>query len=118
MGIITASSVTVCLTTYAAAAMQDPGVVYKNTEIEMTESSTTERFCLLCELPQKPKTEHCPDCDLCIKDYDHHCPWTGKCIGSGNMCAFNVFLGSLFSTLILVVLSTTLCLGVLTQPQR
>jgi hypothetical protein len=27
-----------------------------------------------------------------IIGYDHHCPFTSKCIGSGNLCPFYVFL--------------------------
>lgn len=111
MSVATVSSVLICLSNYAAAALKDPGVVYKQLEVEMTETSTTEKFCVICEHTQKPETEHCGDCDLCIEGYDHHCPWTGKCIGAGNLTVFYVFVGSLFASMILIVLSVVLSIN-------
>lgn len=119
----------VCLISYAMAAMKDPGVIFNDFEMvepiqtvgkqdlnttgdEGTYSEIkTERFCLVCNKPQEVGTEHCSDCELCIRGYDHHCPWTGKCIGEGNFCVFCVFVGSLFASFILVVISIAVSLG-------
>ena len=51
-------------------------------------------FCKDCRLLRTRATVHCYDCGVCIEGYDHHCPWTGKCIGKGNVVAFNIFLCS------------------------
>ena len=52
-----------------------------------------KRLCRRCNIMVKRGTYHCRDCDVCIEGYDHHCPWTSKCIGSGNLIRFYIFLG-------------------------
>ena len=39
---------------------------------------------------------HCYKCKWCIEGFDHHCAWTTKCIGSGNIKQFRLFLISFF----------------------
>jgi hypothetical protein len=29
---------------------------------------------------------------ITIIGYDHHCPWTSKCVGSGNLKSFYIFV--------------------------
>ena len=39
---------------------------------------------------------HCYKCKCCIEGFDHHCAWTTKCIGSGNIKEFRLFMTSFF----------------------
>lgn len=106
------SSTLICLISYIFTAIKDPGIEFPSAELEMSEPEEfAERYCILCEHAQTPGTEHCSDCDICIRGYDHHCPWTGKCIGEGNILAFNVFVSSLLSSLLLIILTTSVCFG-------
>mmetsp|Transcript_7218 Transcript_7218/g.13264 ORF Transcript_7218/g.13264 Transcript_7218/m.13264 type:complete len:138 (-) Transcript_7218:2076-2489(-) len=115
IGAITLTAVVTCLSSHTFTALKDPGVEFRKTEIEMTEQEPTERFCIICEQVQASGTEHCSDCDLCIRGYDHHCPWTGKCIGEGNIYSFHIFVGSLLVSLIMIILTTAVCLSSLTR---
>lgn len=60
--------------------------------------------CDICGILKYKDVIHCADCNVCIDEYDHHCPWVGKCVGKGNIVAFNVFLGSCVGALLYLFL--------------
>ena len=90
---------------YSLCALLDPGVALGglslNRSIEDLENKMRDlRFCGKCGVLRATETFHCDDCDVCITGYDHHCPFTGKCIGSGNLFPFRVFLSSILLTFV------------------
>ena len=51
-------------------------------------------------------TEHCDYCNVCVEELDHHCPWSSKCIGRGNICAFNIFIQFLLAQIVFLIVGT------------
>eukprot|EP00558_Chaetoceros_sp_UNC1202_P001963 CAMPEP_0197260222 /NCGR_PEP_ID=MMETSP1429-20130617/83923_1 /TAXON_ID=49237 /ORGANISM="Chaetoceros sp., Strain UNC1202" /LENGTH=80 /DNA_ID=CAMNT_0042724457 /DNA_START=478 /DNA_END=720 /DNA_ORIENTATION=- len=48
-----------------------------------------------------------PDCAVVVEEFDHTCPWTGTAIGKANMTAFQMFIGLLFTCLIMDIILLT-----------
>ena len=84
------------LLSYLFTALKNPGIIRNDWEIEMEEGSAEKNICNLCSVIQEEGSEHCSDCQVCVRGYDHHCPLSGKCIGSGNIIPFYLFLVSVF----------------------
>ncbi|CDW72131.1 dhhc zinc finger domain containing protein [Stylonychia lemnae] len=88
--------------------MQNPGLPSRDPSIHSESYLNKVRilrphlYCNICKViyRQETETEHCTTCGFCIEELDHHCPWSSKCIGSGNMLMFKVFL---FMTVSLMV---------------
>lgn len=59
--------------------------------------------CGICRIDRPTTASHCYTCGICVDELDHHCPWTGKCIGKKNLFFFYMFLWSLFSLIIFVM---------------
>ena len=51
-----------------------------------------------------PRARYDGDCGVVIEEFDHTCPWTGTGIGRRNMPAFQLFLCSLCTCIILDIL--------------
>mmetsp|Transcript_1345 Transcript_1345/g.1596 ORF Transcript_1345/g.1596 Transcript_1345/m.1596 type:complete len:262 (+) Transcript_1345:172-957(+) len=103
IGIITFSMLFI---SYSKTAYSDPGIIRKQTREELESQPKGEgTLCNYCNIYRTYATRHCYDCNACIYDHDHHCPWTGKCIGGNNITYFNVFICSLFTHLIYVLIT-------------
>ena len=75
---------------YPKQAFQDPSL--------LQEKEGYYRRCKECgiivDLRKYPA--HCYDCKICCEGFDHHCSWSSKCIGSGNIMEFRLFLITFF----------------------
>jgi hypothetical protein len=84
--------------TYIYTFLKNPGLPKINSEEDMLKTNLKSkrgiRFCAQCNvfLNMDEGVKHCKDCDVCIEGFDHHCPWTSKCVGKGNIIAFNLFV--------------------------
>lgn len=54
------------------------------------------------------RTLHCYECGVCVEQHDHHCPWITKCVGRNNLFSFYIFLLSIVSSLLYLVVLTAL----------
>lgn len=81
---------------YLVIALKNPGIIFNHWEIELEETSNNKNYCKECSVAIEKDSEHCYECQVCIRGYDHHCPLSGKCIGSGNIIPFYIFLISIF----------------------
>lgn len=50
------------------------------------------------------RMQHCPTCGGGVVLRDHHCVWIGRCVGTGNMVEFLLFITS--ATLVAILSST------------
>ena len=48
------------------------------------------------------------ECGVVVEGFDHVCPWTGTAIGAKNMNWFQIFVGSVFS---MIIVDVALCSG-------
>jgi hypothetical protein len=87
---------------FAVTFLKNPGlatfkkVVYKN----LTAEKKRDYWCVECRIVMWQGVEHCEDCNVCVEELDHHCPWTSKCIAKGNLVPFYIWLCSMFSSII------------------
>lgn len=109
--------------TFLRCALANPGVLKAAIECEAlsdlggenndaarhTRATSSGRRCKTCNLVQPRGCSHCEFCQVCVEGFDHHCPWMGKCIGRGNMCAFQTFLAVSLSSLAYVLFATIMC---------
>lgn len=65
-------------------------------QIRNSQAEPNYLTCNTCGIyvPSDTKIGHCLSCNICIIGYDHHCGWSSKCIGSGNIVTFHIFLYS------------------------
>lgn len=84
------------LISYSLTALKNPGLLTSPWEIELEEGESKQKICKICSVAVSDSSEHCSDCQVCVTGYDHHCPLSGKCIGSGNIIPFYIFLVSVF----------------------
>eukprot|EP00929_Paragymnodinium_shiwhaense_P092253 TRINITY_DN52140_c0_g1_i1.p1 TRINITY_DN52140_c0_g1~~TRINITY_DN52140_c0_g1_i1.p1 ORF type:complete len:246 (-),score=13.40 TRINITY_DN52140_c0_g1_i1:192-881(-) len=98
--------------TFIRCAISNPGVVRPKAEgalltVPGRQNTASppghERHCRVCNIVQPTGCSHCEFCEVCIDGFDHHCPWMGKCIGSGNLCKFYLFIAVGFSSLAYVM---------------
>ena len=68
---------------------------------------TTMKFCETCLIFRPSKSAHCNLCNNCVSEFDHHCIWLGTCVGKNNYPCFIMFVISL-NTLILTVVITSI----------
>lgn len=97
---------------FLATMTSNPGMLRRDPTIHTTEylrylaAKNQERaVCLRCNLIKPKHTKniyHCEDCDVCVSGHDHHCPWSSKCIASGNLCQFYVFLTLTLACIVLL----------------
>ena len=92
----------------------DPGLIspefyLENYKIEKNKL-TNYRICSVCNVIQDldKGVEHCIDCNVCIQGNDHHCPWSTKCIGYKNLNMFRIFICSLFTHIMYLVVASVL----------
>ena len=100
---------------YAHVALKDPGLISRDlskySKEFLTEliRSKNRGYCEKCRIVrQDPNTTHCSICEVCVEGYDHHCAWSGKCIGKGNLLAFNLFTGSIIVVFLYFIISIIL----------
>lgn len=89
---------------YLVTALKDPGIIFNFWEINLEEIQSNQKLCKECSVVIEIGSEHCYDCQVCVRGYDHHCPISGKCIGSGNLIPFYVFLMSVFCSMMYLAL--------------
>ena len=85
---------------YIYCSLKNPGYpkkAFQNPSL-LNEKEGFYRKCRECgiivDLRKSPA--HCYDCKICCEGYDHHCSWSTKCIGSGNIFEFRLFLTCFF----------------------
>lgn len=64
-----------------------------------------EHLCPTCQVIRTPTSKHCYVCNKCIDHYDHHCIWLNNCVGRKNHNVFFLFILSLESYMILIILT-------------
>jgi len=99
---------------YTLTCIMDPGLIspefyLENYKIEKNKL-TNYRICSVCNAIQDldKGVEHCIDCNVCIQGNDHHCPWSTKCIGYKNLNMFRIFICSLFTHIMYLVVASVL----------
>ena len=85
---------------YIYCSLKNPGYpkkAFQNPAL-LKEKGGFYRKCRECgtivDLRKSPA--HCYDCKICCEGFDHHCSWSTKCIGSGNIWEFRLFLAFFF----------------------
>ena len=85
---------------YIYCSLKNPGYPKKNLQDDslLNKEGGFYRKCRECgtivDLRKAPA--HCYECKTCCEGFDHHCSWTTKCIGSGNIIEFRLFLACFF----------------------
>lgn len=85
-----------CLFTYLLTAFKNQGILLTPFDEVVEEGQASDKVCRDCDVVTEDGSEHCWDCGICVRGYDHHCPLSGKCIGSGNVVPFYMFLVLIF----------------------
>lgn len=86
----------------------DPGYLKKPKDISflsMLQTFDPVLLCPDCEVIRTSRSRHCSICNRCVERFDHHCPWVNNCVGINNHHYFMMFLVSV-STLLVIVLVT------------
>lgn len=93
---------------YSYTAIINPGYPKHENQPQVDEEKYQYFYCSKCKLwtPKKIQTQHCQTCDICVEGYDHHCPWVSGCVGVKNLLSFYIFIGSLFSGLVVYIFIT------------
>jgi palmitoyltransferase len=63
-------------------------------------------MCPDCQVLRTSRSKHCAICNRCVERFDHHCPWLNNCVGIQNHNPYLVFIFSLLTVLILIILSS------------
>lgn len=64
-----------------------------------------EHLCPTCQVIRTPTSKHCYVCNKCIDRYDHHCVWINNCVGLKNHNLFYLFILSLESYMVLIIIT-------------
>lgn len=115
MQVITLTTLCIQNISFLLTITKNPGMLRKDPTIHTAEylrylaAKNKERaICFKCNLIKPKMTHniyHCDDCDVCVSGHDHHCPWSSKCIASGNIAVFYVFLFSTMACFVLISLN-------------
>ncbi|CAM9826743.1 unnamed protein product, partial [Ectocarpus sp. 4 AP-2014] len=65
--------------------------------------STT--ICGRCQIERPPGAVHCTLCGVCVQKLDHHCPFMGQCVGRKTLVPFYLFVVSVWSLIVYVLLA-------------
>ncbi|KZT71285.1 hypothetical protein DAEQUDRAFT_749978 [Daedalea quercina L-15889] len=124
------------ISSMAAAAFRDPGILPRNLDpdppyapqmssesvraplprdIRIRSETVRTKYCQTCRTYRPPRSSHCKMCDNCVEGCDHHCQWLNNCVGKRNYTTFITFLMSAVATLILVICTTAIHLYLLTR---
>ncbi|KAI9296107.1 zf-DHHC-domain-containing protein [Neoconidiobolus thromboides FSU 785] len=66
------------------------------------------KYCDTCGIYRPPRASHCAQCDSCIERMDHHCVWVNNCIGKRNYRFFFLFLSSILSLCLYILIFSAL----------
>eukprot|EP00903_Cladosiphon_okamuranus_P013392 g12480.t1 len=61
--------------------------------------------CGRCQIERPPGAVHCIRCGVCVQKLDHHCPFMGQCVGRKTLVPFYLFVVSVWSLIIYVLLA-------------
>lgn len=62
-------------------------------------------LCPDCEVIRTSRSRHCSICNKCVERFDHHCPWVNNCVGTKNHHYFLMFLMSVVSLMLIVLIT-------------
>ncbi len=88
----------------------DPGIpeiIFTRVTEGTINECRTESYCDVCCIDVPQNAIHCNLCRVCILGHDHHCVFFSKCIGLGNIDAFNNTISFTIGTIFYL----TLCFG-------
>ncbi|CAM9224757.1 unnamed protein product [Scytosiphon promiscuus] len=66
---------------------------------------STTNFCGHTDLGLPPGAIHCTQCGVCVVKLDHHCPFMGQCVGRKTLFPFYLFVVSVWSLIVYVLLA-------------
>ncbi|CAM9751732.1 unnamed protein product [Pylaiella littoralis] len=61
--------------------------------------------CGRCQIERPPGTIHCTRCGVCVQKLDHHCPFMGQCVGRKTLVPFYLFVVSVWSLVVYVLVA-------------
>ncbi|CAB1107228.1 unnamed protein product [Ectocarpus sp. CCAP 1310/34] len=62
-------------------------------------------ICGRCQIERPPGAVHCNLCGVCVQKLDHHCPFMGQCVGRKTLVPFYLFVVSVWSLIVYVLLA-------------
>ncbi|CAM9767520.1 unnamed protein product [Ectocarpus fasciculatus] len=62
-------------------------------------------ICGRCQIERPPGAVHCTLCGVCVQKLDHHCPFMGQCVGRKTLVPFYLFVVSVWSLIIYVLVA-------------
>ena len=91
---------------FFVASARDPGYLnQRHNFLELLEKIHPCEMCPDCLVLRTPRSRHCAICNRCVERFDHHCPWLNNCVGIHNHNSFLVFLLSLSTCLLAIIIS-------------
>ena len=90
----------------------DPGIpeqIFTRVTEGTVSEVKTDSNCEVCCIDTPSNAIHCNLCRVCILGHDHHCVFFSKCIGQGNIDAFN----NTISFTIATIFYLCLCFGLM-----
>lgn len=93
---------------FILSACKNPGYLKKPDNISfltMLKNFDPVLLCPDCQIIRTQRSRHCSICNQCVERFDHHCPWINNCVGIGNHNYFMVFLLSVVTLLVSVLVT-------------